>query len=166
MKKLLIATLFTFVTAAGFSVEKVEKKDDSKNISYNAKKQLESEFAGAKDVSWTVNDDYQKASFTLDGKKLTAIFDVQGSYLAATQVVAYEELPAETKKSIAKFYKGYEFSEAIKIVARPSNDYQSNDVGTYWIDLSKENKQVYLNYTETQGLSFYKKVESSSSAKK
>lgn len=165
MKKLLIATLLTFATAAGFATEKVEKKDDSKEISYNAKKQLESEFAGAKDVSWTVNDDYQKASFTLEGKKLTAIFDVQGSYLAATQLVAFDELPAEAKRSITKFYKGYEFSEAIKIVARPSNDYQSNDVGTYWIDLAKDNKQVYLNYTETTGLSFYKKVENSASAK-
>jgi len=165
MKNLLIATILTFATAVGFAGEKIEKKDDAKAVSYSAKKQLEAEFADAKSVTWSVNEDYQKATFTSEGKKLTAIFDVQGNYLAATQAIAFEDLPADAKKSIEKVYKDYTFSDAIKIVARPASDYQSNDVGTYWIDLTKDNKQIYLNYTEASGLSFYKRVEGSANAK-
>ncbi|WP_207420930.1 hypothetical protein [Desertivirga brevis] len=165
MKHLLYATLLTIFSVAGFAAENIDKKDDSKNISYNAKRQLEAEFAGAKDVTWTANTDYQKASFSFEGKKITALFDIQGNYLGATQVVAFEELPAEAKKSIEKYYKGFAFSGALKVVARPSNDYQSNDVGTYWIDLAKDSKEVYLNYTSSTGLSFYKNVESAASAK-
>jgi len=165
MKHLLFATLLSIISVAGFATENIEKKDDSKNISYNAKKQLASEFADAKDVTWTANDEYQKATFTLEGKKLTALFDIQGNYLGATQVVNFSELPAEAQKSILKYYKDYSFSDALRVVARPDNAYQSNDVGTYWIDLAKDNKQVFLNYTESAGLAFYKKVESTTTAK-
>ena len=164
MKKLLFATLLTIASVAGFAAGKVEKKDDSK-VTYSAKKQFEQEFEKAQNVKWTVTEDYQKARFTLEGKNLTAIYDLQGNYLGATEFVEFDTLPEGAKKQLGKHYKDYNFSEAILIVGRPSNSYQTDDVGSYWINLVKDDKQVYLTYSESTGLSLFKTVTASKSAK-
>ena len=165
MKKLLFATLLTIASVAGFATDRVEKKDDSKNVTYSARKQFEQEFDKAQDVNWSVSADYQKAKFTLEGKRITAIYDLQGNYLGATQFIGYSDLPERAKTELAKHYKDYNFSEAILVVGRPVDSYQTNDVGTYWIDLEKENKQVYITYTEGSGISLYKTIKSSQAAK-
>lgn len=164
MKKLLFIIALALFTTGALAVEKTDNKDDVKKISYTALKQFEEEFGTAKDVSWKVNDQYVKASFTSDGKKMAALYDLQGSYLGAVEYVNYEHLPLKARTEIEKRFKDYIFSSALKIVARPNTDF--NDVGSYWIDLANNVKQLYISVSPSLSVSLFKTISLEASAKK
>lgn len=163
MKKLLFIIALALLTTGALAVEKTDKKDDVKKVSYTALKQFEEEFGTAKDVSWKVNDQYVKASFTSDGKKMAALYDLQGSYLGAVEYVNYEYLPLKVRAEIEKRFKDYIFSSALKIVARPNT---FNDVGSYWIDLTNNVKQLYVSVSPSLSVSLFKTISLEASAKK
>lgn len=164
MKKLLFVIALALLTTGTFAVEKTDKKDDVKKVSYTALKQFEEEFGTAKDVSWKVNDQYVKASFTSEGKKMAALYDLQGSYLGAVEYVTYEHLPLKARAEIEKRFKDYTFSSALKIVARPNTDF--NDVDTYWVDLTNEVKQLYVSVSPALSVSLFKSISLETTAKK
>ena len=74
MKKLSLVIAFLLLTTATFATTKAERKDDVKKIAYNALQNFEADFKTAKDVSWKVNDQYIKGSFTSDGKKMAGLY--------------------------------------------------------------------------------------------
>lgn len=142
MKKLAILLMVTLFTVAVKADENVRKDDDVK-VSYSAKRQFESEFKGAEGVIWTTSDQFQKATFKLAGKKVTAFYDLRGDFIGATQFVKYEDIPVEARKQIEQEYKGYTANEVLQVISRPE-DSDSNDVGTFWVDLVNETKSVYV----------------------
>ncbi|WP_256013050.1 hypothetical protein [Desertivirga xinjiangensis] len=158
MKKALLSLIFFGLLVSGFaSTNKGE--DDSLKITPAAISWFKAEFKTAVNVTWVLGSDYQKAMFTIDGKKLTALFDLKGNYLASTQTVAFDEIPESAKAEIAKSYKDYNFSSALLIVKRSATGVKSStDAGTYWIDLATDNKQVYLNYSSNTGVVLYKTI--------
>ncbi len=116
MKKYIyIAVLVFAVVAKGFA-------DDNKKVaavkeaeaSYFAVNNFMSKFQSAENVKWTVTNDFQKASFTLNGKKLAAFFDVKGDYIATTQYVDFKKLPAVSKSRLGKLYQGYQVEDVVK----------------------------------------------------
>lgn len=160
MRKIIIATLLSILSISGFAGVIDENSDDVKSVSAAAKKEFQTEFKDAQNVSWVLSNEYQKARFTLNGRKMTAIFDLRGAYIGATEVVALTDLPRKALKAIKKNYGDYSFSEALKVADRPSIKHKKDDVGTYWIDLLKDGSRVYLNYTACGGLVKYRSLES------
>lgn len=116
MKKLFItaaiATMFSFAAFADGG--KKVKADDEKTVTYAALNQFEADFDAAANVTWTVTPNCQKATFTIDGQKFTAFYDLRGEYLGRTQTIAYASLPTSVKNQIAKSYKDYTVTEVIK----------------------------------------------------
>lgn len=165
MKKLLFVIALALLTTGTFAVEKTDKKDDVKKVSYSALKQFEQEFGTAKDVSWKVNDQYVKASFTSEGKKMAALYDLQGSYLGAVEYLTYEQLPAKARTEIEKRFKDFNFSSALKIVNRPNSTGDFNDVGTYWVDLTNDVKQLYVSVSPSLSVALFKTISLEATAK-
>ncbi len=124
------------------NASEIKKVEDVK-ISSTAKKQFESEFKNAQNVSWTVKGAYQKASFSIENKRTTAFYDLSGEFMGATQFVNYEDLPIDARKQVETSYKGYVVNDVVQVVSRPL-DSDLNDVGTYWIGLVNDKKEVYL----------------------
>lgn len=158
MKKLSIVIAFLLLTTATFATTKAERKDDVKKIAYNALQNFEADFKTAKDVSWKVNDQYIKASFTSDGKKMAALYDLQGTYLGAVEYLSYEQIPLKARNEIQKRFKDFSFSSALKIVSRPEGNENFNDVGTYWVDLVNDVKQLYVSVSPSLSVALHKTI--------
>ena len=166
MKKLLIIITLTLLTAVTYATERTDKKDDVKKVSYTAIKQFEEEFANAKNVSWRVSDQYVKAQFTSEGKNMAALYDLQGNYIGAVEYVAYSSIPEKARVEMERRFKDYTFSSALKIVSRPAGAFDSNDVGTYWVDLINDTKQLYVSVSPSLSVALYKTYSLSTSASK
>lgn len=164
MKKpiFIIALLFTTITS--FIANATEQKDDVSKISNYAVKHFEQDFKTAKKISWDIESDYVKANFEVDDKKMAALYDLQGNYLGAVEYLSYEQIPEKARLDIEKQYKSYDFSSALKVVSRP-HDSDINDVGTYWVNLSNNVKNLILNISPSLHVAFQKSTFVPTSAK-
>jgi hypothetical protein len=165
MKKLLIVIAFSFLTATTFAAPGKDSKDDVKKVSYTALRQFEENFKDAKDVSWKVTSLFVKASFTTEGKKMAALYDLQGEFLGAVEYLNYQELPLKARVEIEKRYKDFSFSSALKIVTRPSDNSDFNDVGTYWVDLTNDVKQLYISISPSLTVALHKSIAIAATAR-
>lgn len=156
MKKFLFVIALSLLTVSTFAID---RNDDIKKVSYTALRQFETDFKSAKDVSWKTNDQYVKATFTSEGKNMAALYSLQGEYLGVVQYLNYEQVPVKARKEIEKRYNEFTFSSALKIVGRPSNHSEFNDVGTYWVDMVNDTKQLYLSVSPSLSVSLFKTLE-------
>lgn len=158
MKKLLFIIALVFVTASSFAIDRTDLKDDVKKVSYATLRQFEDEFKSAKDIAWRINQQYVKATFTSEGKKMAALYDLQGSYLGAVEYLTYDQLPEKARTEMEKKFKDYSFSSALKIVSRPEGNSDFNDLGTYWVDLINETKQLYVSVSPSLSVTLFKTI--------
>ncbi len=158
MKKLLFIIALVFVTASSFAIDLTDLKDDVKKVSYATLRQFEDEFKSAKDIAWRINQQYVKATFTSEGKKMAALYDLQGSYLGAVEYLTYDQLPEKARTEMEKKFKDYSFSSALKIVGRPEGNSDFNDLGTYWVDLINETKQLYVSVSPSLSVTLFKTI--------
>lgn len=158
MKKLLFILALALSTVSTFATEKTDSKDDVKKVSYTALRQFQEEFKSARDVSWKVNAQYVKASFTAEGKKMAALYDLQGGYLGAVEYLAYEQLPLKARTEIEKRFKDFSFTSGLKIVSRPEGNQDFADVGTYWVDLTNNVKQLYVSISPSLSVALHKSI--------
>jgi len=146
MKKAFILSFVVLVlslsTQADDGSVKAAKKSES--ISDNTLRQFGSIFYRANDVKWSMNNSYQKATFTLEGKPSYAIYDYNSQLLVATQTASTEELPAKAQQSLKANYSDFKIIKAVKVISRPSDYKFSDDTDHYWVSLVKDNKQVFL----------------------
>lgn len=113
-------------------------------IADNTLRHFGSTFYRASDVNWTMNKSYQKASFVLNGKTSTAIYDYDHQLLVATQNVKFDELPLKAQENLKESYKNFRVSKVVKVLNRPS-DYQYNDdTNHFWLSLFTDNKEIIL----------------------
>lgn len=153
MKKLIFTITLMFITITSFVTNAAERTDDLSKISNYALKQFARDFKAAEKISWDVERDYVKASFEVDDKKMAALYDIQGTYLGAVEYLSYEQIPEKARLDIEKQYKNYDFSSALKIVSRPYGSHL-NDVGTYWVNLSNNVKNLFLNISPSLQVAF------------
>lgn len=165
MKKLLIVITLSLVTALTYATDRIDSKDDVKKVSYTALRQFEDEFRTAESVSWRVNDQYVKATFITEGKNMAALYDLQGNYLGAVEYLTYAQIPVKARTEMEKRFKDFTFSSALKIVSRPGGNYDFNDVGTYWVDLTNDVKQLYVSVSPSLSVALHKTIAIESTAK-
>jgi hypothetical protein len=146
MKKLIISSFFLFfaVNTIVFA-SPVRTADDevaTAKIADNVLQHFGYNFFRASDVSWSVNKDFQKATFKLNGKTSYAIYNLNGNFLVATQKCAKEDLSEKVKTSLEKDYAGYNLVQALKVISR-ATDYQFNDdTDSIWLDLASKNDNL------------------------
>jgi hypothetical protein len=163
MKKIFLTTaiaalLSVNVFAADGGKKVVEKADGEANVSYVALHYFNVDFADAKNVSWTVTKTSQKATFTVDGVKKTAFYNLNGDYLGVTQRVDSKAIPAKTLKQINKQYPGYEIGEVIVYQANTAfND--SIDETSYFVDIKNDAHEVLLRINQQANLEFFQTVK-------
>lgn len=166
MKKL---TLFALVTILSFSVSFAadggKKSDDTNKVPYFIIRQFEYEFGDAKDIIWTVSDTFEKAEFTVDKVKMVAYYDTNGKYLGHTEVVAYNILPSNAKKQIAREYEGFHVKELIRFQSADTptsalsrlNTSNIYDDEVYLLTLYKADKQATLRISPSSSVELLSK---------
>jgi len=100
MKKIIFAVL-TFIALA-FNASANDRSKIS-NVILNS---FYSDFNNAENVEWQSDSRFTKASFELNGEKVTAFYLYDGTFLGLTKSIALNELP---QNAIREFTKEYPF---------------------------------------------------------
>lgn len=145
MKKLFISSMFIFFTltmVASASTKTSRVDDDKEKISTPVLQQFGFTFYNAKNVNWSFSQNYQKASFDLDGKKTFAFYDLENNFLVSTQLVDFSDLPQKAKEEILKSYKDYTSIDVLKVIARPIDYQLEDDTNAYWLKITNNESCV------------------------
>ena len=165
MKRILLIIVLSLIIPGIFAIEKTKRNIAVKKVSSSAISQFQQEFSTAKNVSWIVNEKYLKASFFSTGKRMAALYDLDGNFIGSIQYLSYEQLPYKAKTEIESKYKDYTFVSARRIVSRPTDNSSFNDVGSYWVDLANETEKIYINISPKTDVSLYKSTSFETFAK-
>jgi hypothetical protein len=127
MKKFIIMLVITVSSLAAFAGEEIVNKKVLNAFSR--------EFPGAKDVKWTANDTYYKASFVFNGQYADASYKLNGELMAMTRNISSLDLPMTLQASLKK-YTGSWISGLFEI---------SNNEGTkYYITMENACSKIVL----------------------
>lgn len=84
---------------------------------------FQKEFSGAESVSWTRQEDLQKATFVFRGHRTIAFFTDANEFVGCIRDIFYDQLPVTVMKGLDQKYSGYDFQEVREI---------ANADGTYY----------------------------------
>ena len=165
MKRILLIIVLSLIIPGIFAIEKTKRNIAVKKVSSSALSQFQQEFSTAKNVSWIVNEKYVKASFFSSGKRMAALYDLDGNFVGSIEYISYDQLPYKAKTEIKNKYKDFAFVSARKIVSRPTDNSSFNDVGSYWVDLANESERIYINVSPKTDVALYKSTNFENHAK-
>jgi len=141
MKKIIIILAITISSLAAFAGEE--------NVNTKVLNAFSREFAGAKDVKWTANETYYKASFVFNGQYLYAFYQLDGELMAMTRNISSLDLPMNLQTSLKKNYAGYWITDLFEI---------SNNGGTnYYITMENAGSKIVLKSSSTGSWSVFNK---------
>ncbi|HEV7621251.1 MAG TPA: hypothetical protein VGO09_05940 [Flavisolibacter sp.] len=130
MKRLffLFVIFFSLLSFTGFA------KDS--NISNRAIESFNSSFKGATEVSWTVINDYYKASFNLHGQYVAAFYDQDGILVAVSKNISSTQLPITLQAQIKSNYENFWISDLFEV---------NNEQGTiYYATIESAQSKIVL----------------------
>ena len=131
MKKIIIMLAITISSLAVFAGEV--------NVNSKVLNSFSREFAGAKDVKWTTNETYSKASFVYNGQYVYAFYQLDGELMAMTRNISSLDLPIKLQSGLKKGYEGYWISDLFEI--------SSSDGTSYYITMENANSKIVLKST-------------------
>lgn len=146
MKKLFILTLA--VIALGTSAF----ADTNKKTSYNGTSHFTSTFTKAKEVNWTSDNKFEKASFLENGVKKEVFYTPQGELIGTTKTFAFDKLPKSALQTITiKYtYPDYQLEDCI--------EFENADGETsYFISMEKGNTKLILEISTFGQVSVFSK---------
>jgi hypothetical protein len=154
MKRIFVTIAITALFSANiFAANSVAiTEDGTAGVSYTVINKFNTDFVRAQNVNWKVNSNFQKATFTLDGEKMSAFYSLQGEYMGLTQNVQFKALPTKAKKEIGQKYEGYFVQEVIKLDA-------DDDTTVYFVDLKKDNDEFLVRVTPSANVYFFQQVK-------
>jgi hypothetical protein len=158
MKKIFItiATIGLLGTSAFAKVEG-KKSEKAATVSYSVRNEFDAAFEDAKDVTWTITSNTQKATFKQNDVKMTAFYNLQGEYLGVTQDVDYAALGNKAQKTIADKYTGYKVGEVIKLqTADATTNFEQT---VYFVDLKNTAEEILVRVTPTNDVYFFQQVK-------
>ncbi len=170
MKKVFITAILVSGLSFGVFAADGGKKGDNTNsaaVSYTALNQFSIDYKDAKNVSWKVDGNCQKAEFLLNNVKVTAFYSLTGEFLGLTQAVAYEKIPAAAQKQIGNDYKGYTIGEVIQLQPKQTSEVNDgytassfkDDSVVYFVDLKNAKEEVLVRVTPDADVYFFKQVK-------
>ena len=183
MKKLITSAVVVLIAAVSVQVEaqstskevkkelKAEKKAAHKEIrkiegnqvSSKSKNQFNADFTDATNVNWTRGGRFDEATFTKDGKTMTAYYDYDSRLVGTTSNKKFTDLPAKAQTEIKNKYKGYTTGAVILYDDNEGNDTNMYFFGTefedadhYFVTVIKAGKESILKVSIDGEVSFFK----------
>jgi hypothetical protein len=138
MKKIFIAAAFIVLGAATVNAKTNNNVDEKVTAAFKA------DFAGAENITWSKEDDFYYARFTLENKNVTAIYSADNAgYVGYFRTINAESLPLSIRLYLNKNYQGYKFTGTITEIGSP-------DTEAYIVTVENE-KQLLKLKVDTKG---------------
>jgi len=173
MKKLALSTLallFVIVTVTVQAREIKHGKDPLKKLSGTkvsdlSKTNFYSDFGKLSNVQWHRLATFDEATFTKNGQKMTAFYDVNSILVGTTSAKKFSDLPANGQKEIKARYKEYKIGPVIFFDDNDKNEtdmmmynIQFDDADSYFVELTKANEKIVVQVMSDGGVNFFKKI--------
>jgi CRISPR/Cas system-associated exonuclease Cas4 (RecB family) len=128
MKKMILTLAIAISSFAAFAGEE--------NVSRKVLEAFKMEFNAGKDVEWTVESDYYKASFTYNDKHVFAYYNMDGDLLGLTRYISPVDLPLNLQIGLKKKSNGYWISDLFEVA--------KNGTTSYYITLENADSKMVL----------------------
>lgn len=145
MKKIFVSLSFILTATASSTFANIVP-DPAPGVEEVFKK----EFAGAENVIWSQQENYQKATFILGGHRVIAYFNEDNEFAGCIRNILYDQLPLIVIKTVDKKFPGADLLEISEI---------TNSEGTsYLLRIDVNNKELKVkissdgNITESEKL--------------
>ncbi|MBS1525069.1 MAG: hypothetical protein JST19_05435 [Bacteroidetes bacterium] len=158
MKKLFITAAIATLFSASVFADGSKKAATTVNVSTSVTTQFNANFVDAKNVTWTVDRNFQKADFIMNGVKGTAFYNLQGEFVALTENVDVTAIPAKTRQEIAEKYKGYNVNDVF-VVQNNTDLNPDADETAYFVDLKNGSKEVLVKITPELHAELFKTIK-------
>ena len=128
MKKMILTLAIAVSTLSAFAGEE--------NVSPKALNAFKTEFNTAKEVEWTVGNDYYKATFVYNEKHVFAYYNENGELLGLTRYLSPDDLPISLQVNLKKNYQGYWISDLFEVA--------KNEGTAYYLTLENADTKIVL----------------------
>jgi hypothetical protein len=109
------------------------------------------EFSAAREITWTIGDNYYQAFFMYNDRYISAFYDKDGELLGLTRHISPDDLPMALQSDLKKNFSTYWISDLFEV---------ANDNGTaYYITLEDADTKMILKATNGKSWNNYKKVK-------
>jgi hypothetical protein len=176
---LLALTLFSMLpqtsVAGGKATneEKIELKLERKalreaalnNVSMASKNSFYEEYGDVKDVVWQKTQNFDEATFTLNGQKMTAYFNADAFLVGTTSARSFDELPGKSQSKIKSLYPDYKIARVFYFDNQSADASELlidgmplNDEDNYFVELKKDSHKIILKVDPLGETSFFKQI--------
>ncbi len=124
---------------------------DANSVSIKIKDAFATKFEGAKNVNWTSNVNFVKATFDYKGETVEAFYNLDGTSIGTSRSVSTQALPLDAKKELEKRYSNYVTTECIM--------FEGHDETSYYVSVTNEKQSVILKISAEGETSVYKKTK-------
>ena len=141
MKKMILTLAVALSTLCSFAGEGT--------VSSRVLDKFNSDFATAKEVTWTAANHYYKASFLFNDQHVYAFYSTDGEMIGMTRYISSLDLPISLQAGLKKDYSNYWISDLFEV---------SNSEGTgYYITLENADSKIVLKSTGGESWKTYQK---------
>ncbi len=145
MKKITIILATVLMMSASFA------NTGDETINRKALNAFNTEFAGATNASWSVNDNFYEVVFTMHKQTLFAFYSKSGEFIAVTRYISSFQMPHYLQKRLRKSYSDYWISDLFKI--------SNNDNTFYYVTLENADVKIVLKSDNGGSWTVYRKIE-------
>ncbi len=167
MKKLVLSVAIVLLVAnAGLASEGGSK---ASKVTFFSLRSFKDNFGFVPNVNWEATPNFDKASFTRNGKPVNAYFSKDGDFIGITSKIDLSNLPAKAREKIEKKYGPDSIKEMLEFQANedyylPSytdlmdSGFEGND--NYFVLVEDNNHtSVILKITPRGSVSVFKKLQ-------
>ena len=157
MKKIIIAT---FAVALFSFSAKASSKNHKLFIPAVIESSFSENFPSVTNPSWSMDNQFMKASFTQDNLSVSAYFNTDGDLVGITKEASFSELPQKAQQHITTKYKDYTIGQTILFIdndAENESDIFSipDSEAAYFVSLTNGKKELILQVNKDGDTSFY-----------
>ena len=144
MKKIIVTLAIAVSSLTAFAADN--------NVNKKVLDAFNTEFATAKEVEWTVGDNYYKATFMYNERYVFAYYNENGELLGMTGYISPLDLPLALQNSLKKNYENYWISDLFEAV--------KSDETNYYITVENADTKIVLK-SSGNSWSTYSKIKKS-----
>ena len=145
---------------------KALRKPEGNEVSEIAKTNFISDFGNIRNVHWKRGIQFDEATFTKDGKRMTAYYDYNSKLVGTTQNSSFNDIPLKAQNIIKKKYKGYSIGTVVFYDDNETNEtdmilnnIQFDDADNYFVPLTKNGKTAILMVSPDGDISYFTTIK-------
>jgi hypothetical protein len=145
--------------------KELRKLEGGNAVSNQTKSAFFADFGNVPDVKWKRAVYLDEAVFTKEGKEMKAYYDFYSKLVGTTSIKTFADIPLNAQKEIKAKYKDYAIGVVVFFDDNEANetdmllwDTQFSDADNYFVELSKDKKNIVLQVNAEGEVFFFKEL--------